>query len=106
MILRAGISRQRDTLPTVLSGSTDVIDPANHLVATELERRRYQALTRVSCQSALNIDPLSASEIDPLIVSACAGSPYGGPARRGVPVARLTQRRAGGFLWTHRCKPG
>jgi hypothetical protein len=47
------------------------------------------------CQSARKRDPRSASKRDPG-AAACAGSPQGGPARRGVPVERLTQRRAGG----------
>src|SRR5271169_4685247 len=56
------------------------------------------------CQSALNIDPLSASKIDPL------------PAWWLVPVVHRGDRAARsahqeadaaerGFLWTHRCKP-
>jgi hypothetical protein len=52
-------------------------------------------LSRYTCQIASNSDPLFAFNLDPLVM-ACAGSPQGGPARRGVPIARLTQRRAGG----------
>ena len=59
---------------------------------------------RGRCQSALNIDPPSASKIDP-------------SARRLVPVVHRGDPRVaecpheadaaarGGFLWTHRCKP-
>jgi hypothetical protein len=50
----------------------------------------------VGCQSALNIDPRSASKIDPSVCRLVPVVHRGGPARRGVPVARLTQRRAGG----------
>src|SRR5215831_9024631 len=37
--------------------------------------------------------------------AACAGSPQEGPARRGVPIQRLTQRRAGGPCGPTGAKP-
>jgi hypothetical protein len=58
-------------------------------------RRVPRSIAARPCQIASNSDPLFAFNLDPLVM-ACAGSPQGGPARRGVPIARLTQRRAGG----------
>ena len=61
----------------------------------QLRREHEFGVGTIACQIASNSDPLFAFNLDPLVM-ACAGSPQGGPARRGVPIARLTQRRAGG----------
>jgi S1-C subfamily serine protease len=56
-------SETRDSDQVVL-GSGFIIDPSGYVVTN-----------RHVCQSALNIDPPSASKIDPPFVVACAGSP-------------------------------
>ena len=49
----------------------------------------------MSCQSAFKTDPLSASKIDPPM-ERLVPVVQRGPARCGVPIKRLTERRAGG----------